>query len=132
MVNTIGKIERGKNWLVENKDARNYLIYGVNLVINPLRGAIGLAGKIYQGVSSEHYVRNAHIVNIARLGLAALTVDTLNFDGIVDTLGDVALTSALLTDTRYAKERSLKGIGEDVKRLDFKKKAGDLLDRIKK
>jgi len=133
MGKTFNMVRQGGKWLAEHRDTRNYLIYGANLFINPLRGAIGLAGKVYQGVSGEHYARNAHIANIARVGLAALTaVDTLNFDGVVETIGDAALTFALLTDTRYAKEKSLEGVGEDVKRLDLKKRADDFSDKIKR
>jgi len=128
------ELGRGKDWLLENRDPRAYLFYGLNLLVNPIRGAVGLAGKLYEGVASEHYARNAHIVNLARAGLVVITaLDTLNFNGVVDLFGDVLLTSAFLTDTSYWREKSfLKGVGEDFKELEPGEKIRDLSDKIQK
>jgi len=136
MVELTKKLREGASWLAKNGNTRNSLIYGATLVINPLgnslRGALGLAGKAYQRFFNEDYEGKAYAVNVARLGLAAVTVlDAISGGGLnVETLGDVLLTSALITDTDYWERRSLKGIGEDVKKLGLRKRAEGLSDRI--
>lgn len=127
MAKAIRKVKQGGNWLARNREPRNYLFYIANIfpvVINPVRGALGLAGRIYEDVFTNSYTKNSHYVNLARAGLAVLTfADTLDYNGVVETLGDAALTSALVTDTSYWKEKFLSGIGRDIKKTSERLKA---------
>ena len=128
---TLEKMERGGNWLLENKNARNYIFYAANLVINPLRALVGIAGKAYESIASQSYRNNESFVNVARAGIAVLTVlDLMHYSGLVDTLGDALLTSALITDTSYWEKKSLAGVGEDVGRITSGVK--DLSDRLER
>lgn len=113
-----------------NRDVRNYLFYGVNLFVNPLRAVAGIAGKVYESAVPKLYSKNSHVVDVARAGMAVLTVlDLMNYSGLVDTFGDALLTSALVTDTKYWKRKSLASVGNDVKRLTSGAK--DLSERLK-
>lgn len=128
--NSVRKLKETKRWLSENEDVRNYIFYAVNLVINPLRAVAGIAGKVYESAAPKLYSGNSHVVNIARAGMAVLTVlDLMNYSGIADTFGDALLATALVTDTSYWRKKSLTGVGDDVKRLTAGAK--DLSGRLK-
>lgn len=77
-----------------------------------------MTGKITQKVAPELYAKHSPYFDLARVGLAAVTLlDLTNPSGIIDILGDATLLTALTTDTSYWQNKSLKGAGSDAKKL---------------
>ncbi|HLA23371.1 MAG TPA: hypothetical protein VJZ93_02440 [Candidatus Nanoarchaeia archaeon] len=120
--------------MVSKQDWINYGIYGANFFsgVNPILALIGAGTKAYEDIFDKNYDRNSHYVDLPRLGLGFLSglsavgsasgiFSSYGIDdsliNLLNTVGDASMAFALVTDTKYFKEKSLTGIKEDVSKV---------------